>query len=378
MSKRVVCLSKQRYKGNPFRRVSYIPPVDVILSVAFKQTTNLRIKTSKRRISREEKISNLERERISTLTLVLTEKLERIINQFPWIENLHPFYSEICDLMGNIDKIRRILGRLGGIEKQIKELERDHIARLKETNHPDEMAEIRNQSNGRMASLLKKAKGDVNYLIRVIKKLKTVPDFNVNYPTVVIAGAPNVGKSSLVREISTGNPEVGEYPFTTKKIVFGHRDIGITNIQVVDTPGLLDRPFRDRNLIERQSIISIRHISDIILFMFDISKDATISLEEQFNLFEDIEKEFPNVLIIRVLNKTDLLSEEEIIEGKKTLKTQFQITIKDVNSLQGLIEEIEAIVKNSILQTEKFKEILKLTVSKEFLQPVEEEINYEF
>jgi len=374
----VVCLSKQRYKGNPFRRVSYIPPVDVILSVAFKQTTNLRIKTSKRRISREEKISNLERERISTLTLVLTEKLERIINQFPWIENLHPFYSEICDLMGNIDKIRRILGRLGGIEKQIKELERDHIARLKETNHPDEMAEIRNQSNGRMASLLKKAKGDVNYLIRVIKKLKTVPDFNVNYPTVVIAGAPNVGKSSLVREISTGNPEVGEYPFTTKKIVFGHRDIGITNIQVVDTPGLLDRPFRDRNLIERQSIISIRHISDIILFMFDISKDATISLEEQFNLFEDIEKEFPNVLIIRVLNKTDLLSEEEIIEGKKTLKTQFQITIKDVNSLQGLIEEIEAIVKNSILQTEKFKEILKLTVSKEFLQPVEEEINYEF
>jgi nucleolar GTP-binding protein len=182
----------------------------------------------------------------------------------------------------------------------------------------------------------------------------------------------------LVIEISTGKPEVAEYPFTTKKIIFGHRDIGMTNIQVVDTPGLLDRPFRDRNLIERQSIISIRHIADIILFMFDISKDATISLEEQFNLFEDIEKEFPNVLIIRVLNKTDLLSEEEIIEGKKTLKTQFQITIKDVNSLQGLIEEIEAIVKNSVLQTEKFKEILKLTVSKEFLQPADEEINYEF
>lgn len=374
----MVCLSEQRYKGNPFRRVSYIPPVDVILSVAFKQTKNLRIKTSKRRISREEKIANLERERISTLAMVITEKLERIINQFPWIESLHPFYGEICDLMGNIDKIRRILGRLGGIENQIKELERDHIARLKETEHPNDMAEIRNQSNGRMASLLKKAKGDVNYLIRVIKKLKTVPDFNVNYPTVVIAGAPNVGKSSLVIEISTGKPEVGEYPFTTKKIIFGHRDIGMTNIQVVDTPGLLDRPFRDRNLIERQSIISIRHISDIILFMFDISKDATISLEEQFNLFEDIEKEFPNVLIIRVLNKIDLLSEEEIIEGKKTLKTQFQITIKDVNSLQGLIEEIEAIVKNSVLQTEKFKEILKLTVSKEFLQPVDEEINYEF
>jgi nucleolar GTP-binding protein len=370
-------LSKQRYSGNPFRRVSYISPADEILSVAFKQTSNLRIKSSKRRISREEKIQNLERERISTLAHIISEKLERTIDQFPWIESLHPFYGEICDLLGDIDEIRRILGRLGGIEKQIREMERDHVARLKETDHPEEMAEIRNQANGRMASLVKKARGDINYLIRVIRKLKTVPDFNVDYPTVVIAGAPNVGKSSLVREISTGKPEVGEYPFTTKEIVFGHRDIGITNIQVVDTPGLLDRPFRERNLIERQSIVSIRHISDIILFMFDISKDATISLEEQFNLFEDIEKEFPNVPIIRVLNKTDLLSEKEIIEGKSNLETQFQITIKDVKSLKPLIEEIENVVKSTVLRSEKFKEILKLTISDEFLQP-EEEVDYKF
>ena len=256
----MVSLSKQRYSGNPFRRVSYISPIDEILSIAFKQTANLRMKSSKRRISRVEKIAIFEREKISSLTLIISQKLERIISQFPWIENLHPFYGEICDLLGDINEIRRILGRLGGIEKQIKELERDHVARLKETDHPEEMAEIRNQANGRMASMVKKARGDVNYLIRVIKKLKTVPDFNVDYPTVVIAGAPNVGKSSLVREISTGKPEVGEYPFTTKEIVFGHRDIGIINIQIVDTPGLLDRPFRERNLIEKQSILSIRHI----------------------------------------------------------------------------------------------------------------------
>jgi len=378
LNKRVVSLSKQRYSGNPFRRVSYISPIDEILSIAFKQTANLRMKSSKRRISRVEKISIFEREKISSLTLIISQKLERIISQFPWIENLHPFYGEICDLLGNIDEIRRILGRLGGIEKQIKELEREHVARLKETDHPKEMAEIRNQANGRMASMVKKARGDVNYLIRVIKKLKTVPDFNVDYPTVVIAGAPNVGKSSLVREISTGKPEVAEYPFTTKEIVFGHRDIGIINIQIVDTPGLLDRPFRERNLIEKQSILSIRHISDIILFMFDISKDATISLEEQFNLFEDIEREFPNVPIIRVLNKIDLLSEEEITEGKSNLKTQFQITMMDVKSLKPLIEEIENIVKSSVLQTEKFKEILKLTISDEFLQPEEEKIDYKF
>ena len=323
-------------------------------------------------------LNSFKREKISSLATIIVEKLERTIEQFPWIESIHPFYGELCDLMGNIDKIRQVLGRLDGIVKQIKEFERDHIARLKESDHPEDMAEIRKQASGRMASMVKKARGDVNYLIRVITKLKSIPDFSVTYPTVVIAGAPNVGKSSLVRKISTGKPEVGEYPFTTKEIVFGHRDIGITNIQIVDTPGLLDRPFRDRNLIEKQSILSIRHISDIILFMFDTSKDTTISLQEQLNLFEDIEGEFPNTLIIRVLNKIDLLTEDEIIEYKKTLETQFEISIKDDNSLQPLIEDLEATVKDSVLKTEKFKEILKLTISKEFLPTDEDEINYRF
>ena len=35
-------------------------------------------------------------------------------------------------------------------------------------------------------------------------------------------GAPNVGKSSLVQALSSGTPEVCDYPFTTRSVKMGH------------------------------------------------------------------------------------------------------------------------------------------------------------
>ena len=35
-------------------------------------------------------------------------------------------------------------------------------------------------------------------------------------------GAPNVGKSSLVQALSSGLPEVCDYPFTTRSVKMGH------------------------------------------------------------------------------------------------------------------------------------------------------------
>lgn len=35
-------------------------------------------------------------------------------------------------------------------------------------------------------------------------------------------GAPNVGKSSLVQCLSSGLPEICDYPFTTRSIKMGH------------------------------------------------------------------------------------------------------------------------------------------------------------
>ena len=62
----------------------------------------------------------------------------------------------------------------------------------------------------------------LNEVRNVLRKLPHVEDAF----TVVIAGYPNVGKSSFIRLVSSATPEIASYPFTTKGVIVGHREQG--------------------------------------------------------------------------------------------------------------------------------------------------------
>ncbi len=55
---------------------------------------------------------------------------------------------------------------------------------------------------------------------------------------VVLVGGPNAGKSSILRALSRAEPEVAEYPFTTRVPLPGMVPFGNVQIQLVDLPPL--------------------------------------------------------------------------------------------------------------------------------------------
>ena len=70
---------------------------------------------------------------------------------------------------------------------------------------------------------------------------------------VALVGAPNVGKSSLVQLLSSGLPEVQNYPFTTRSIKMGHFYVAGRRHQVT---GGWARPWRRVSNLRLSSCLS--------------------------------------------------------------------------------------------------------------------------
>ena len=56
-------------------------------------------------------------------------------------------------------------------------------------------------------------------------------------PVVALAGAPNVGKSTLFNRLTGARREVGNWPGTTVEVGRGRLDVGDLQVEVVDLPG---------------------------------------------------------------------------------------------------------------------------------------------
>ena len=105
---------------------------------------------------------------------------------------------------------------------------------------------------------------------------------------------------------------------------------------MIDTPGLLDRDLSDRNEFELRGILALKHLSDLIVFMFDPSESCGYSMEDQEHLFKAIKKEFSSVPIIEVENKTDMV---------KTKSDRMKLSAITGDGVPKLVDAIIALLK---------------------------------
>ncbi|XP_028230582.1 nucleolar GTP-binding protein 1-like [Glycine soja] len=124
---------------------------------------------------------------------------------------------------------------------------------------------------GHMCTVIKRVDPSLAYLEQVRQHMARLPSIDPNTRTVLICRYPNVGKSSFINKIMRVDVDVQPYAFTTKSLFVGHIDYKYMRYQVIDTPGILDRPFEDYNIIEMCSITALTHLRAAILFFLDVS-----------------------------------------------------------------------------------------------------------
>lgn len=289
-----------------FETIPTVPTADELLD------RSLRRAAAKKKLKINVDAAN--EEFVRAVAKALHDKLKSVVGSFPSLERLPPFYQEATEILVSLDRLKRSLGAVNWAADQAWIVGSDYARSMRSGIDTDRK---RRQAVARMASIIHQVEDDLVFLNEARNLLRKLPHVGEDEFTVVVAGFPNVGKSSFIRLVSSADPEIAAYPFTTKGIIVGHREIGKRDrIQFIDTPGVLERPAEERNPIERQAVSAIINTADVVLFILDASEHCGYALGEQIRLLEEIRR-LVDVPMVTVANKADI----QELEGYPAMST---------------------------------------------------------
>ncbi|MBI3051124.1 50S ribosome-binding GTPase [Candidatus Woesearchaeota archaeon] len=310
-----------------FQNIPKVEKYDFYLDVAFRRAKEAAEKAgTKVRGSGLRRASVIEAERIKKAAEILHRHLQSILKSFPMVEELPEFYRELIRCCVDVDRLRKSLGGVLWADGQVKRFFRIYYGKLRNSKDLESLFKHKRGFYGRVSSTIKQIKNELAYLDEGRRIMRRMPDVKTDIPTIVIAGFPNVGKTTLLRALTGSEPEIASYPFTTKGLMLGYAGQNGTKIQVIDTPGLLDRPLAQRNRIELQAVLALKHLANKVVFMIDPTETCGYEMEEQLALLKDIKETF-NQEITVAINKTDLATPEQIANAKEKLKKYRSIEI---------------------------------------------------
>ena len=258
----------------------------------------------------------------------ISERLSQILTDFPRLNDIHPFYADLCNTLYDKDHYKLALGQINTARSLVDAIARDMIRMIKYGDSAYRCKCLKRAALGRMCTVLKRQKASLAYLEEVRKHLSRLPALDPNTRTLLMCGLPNVGKSSFMNKITRGNVDVQPYAFTTKSLFVGHCDYKYLRWQVIDTPGILDHSLEERNTIEMQAIIALAHLTCSVLYFCDISETCGYTIEQQCSLFRSIKPLFANKQLIIVVNKVDSQPWDTLDADKKEM---IEALAKDAN-----------------------------------------------
>uniref|UniRef100_A0A1I7XY00 Nucleolar GTP-binding protein 1 n=1 Tax=Steinernema glaseri TaxID=37863 RepID=A0A1I7XY00_9BILA len=306
-----------------FKKITVVPTAtelkDVVLSKTQRKTPTVVHKAYS--IGR---IRAFYSRKIKFLQQTLHDKLTQIITEFPKMEDVHPFYSDLMNILYDKDHYKIALGQMNTARHLVDGIAREYVRLMKYSDSLYRCKMLKRAALGRMVKLLRRQKSSFEYLEQVRQHLSRLPSIDPNTRTLILCGFPNVGKSSFINKVTRADVEVQPYAFTTKSLYVGHLDYKYLRWQVIDTPGILDHPLEQRNTIEMQAVTALAHLKAAVLFIMDVSEQCNQTIEEQISLFEAIRPLFTNKPVFVGLNKVDIMRRSDLPPEKNELLSKLE------------------------------------------------------
>jgi small GTP-binding protein len=220
------------------------------------------------------------------------------------------------------------------IEKQIKEIEDEifNTQKNKATEH----------HIGKLKAKLAKLRDDVEKRKSSGGKGKGFAIKKSGDATVGLIGFPNIGKSTLLNQITDAKSRIGDYDFTTVDAIPGMMKYKGAKIQILDLPGLIAGASEGKGR-GREVIAAVRNV-DLILFMVDAQHDDNIEImnKELYKAGMRLNQEKPDT----VIKKTG--------KGGITVNSTVKLTYIDESLIKAISSEYlinaDIIVRDNITE----------------------------
>nr|CAX69473.1 Nucleolar G-protein 1 [Schistosoma japonicum] len=255
--------------------------------------------------------------KVKTCQQFYHDKLQTILTEFPKVENIHPFYADLINVLYSKDHYKLALSQLNTAKNLIDGIGRDQVKILKYAESLYQCKTLKRAALGRMCTVIKRQADNLKFLEDTRQHMSRLPSIDPDTRTLILCGFPNVGKSSFINKITRADVDVQPFPFTTKSLFVGHTDYKNLRWQVIDTPGVLNRPLDEHNTIEMLSITALAHLQAAVIYIMDLSEQCGYTIQQQLTLFQNLRPLFRNKPLVIAANKVDIRPFEALSEEDK-------------------------------------------------------------
>jgi hypothetical protein len=151
---------------------------------------------------------------------------------------------------------------------------------------------------------------------------------------LAMVGAPNSGKSQLVRALTHATPEVAEYPYTTRVPIPGMMIFQNVRLQLVDLPPISPE-------YTESWVAQVIRNADAVLWIVDLSDDGVLDkIEETRTFLVNAHTDLAAMKVLMVGNKKDAEgAEERAAIVREVCQDRFPMTT--ISAALASSEEIE-------------------------------------
>ncbi|MDR2283431.1 MAG: tRNA uridine-5-carboxymethylaminomethyl(34) synthesis GTPase MnmE, partial [Sphingobacterium sp.] len=195
----------------------------------------------------------------------------------------------------------------GGFSNQLKQLREDlvHFASLIELELDFAEEDVEFANRDQLKSLIQQIYTVIGKLIQSFEQGNVLK----NGVPVVIAGKPNVGKSTLLNALlNEERAIVSDIAGTTRDTIEDEINIHGVTFRFIDTAGLRDT----EDIIEAKGVERTREKmkqARLIIYLFDPTQDNIAVVQQQISEVKDL-----NIPFVTIINKSDLLAEDDRVE----------------------------------------------------------------